>query len=67
MLLGVVLLLMAIAAILVIARFEVFCIRDLLSADESELQLLPRSGWLVVIVLAIPLGGLAYLFYGRTR
>jgi hypothetical protein len=27
----------------------------------------PRGGWTVAIALAIPLGGICYLYFGRSR
>ncbi len=51
--------------VLLVVRFEVFCLRDLARRSDRELRYLTRTGWLVVIVLVIPLGGIGYLCYGR--
>ena len=56
-----------VAAIVSIARFELLCLRDLADTPDAELRYLTRTGWLAAIVLAIPIGGIAYLFNGRTR
>ena len=56
----------AIAALL-IGRFELLCLRDLHEASDADLHYLTRSGWFAAIVLAIPIGGIAYLAYGRAR
>lgn len=61
------LILLVAAAAGMIVAFEVFCLRDLAKAHDDELLLLNRIGWAVVIVLAIPIGGLGYLFFGRAR
>lgn len=35
--------------------------------DESKIKKLPKWGWLLIIVLLQPLGGIAYLIIGRVR
>jgi len=57
--------LIALAAV-VIARFELFCFRDLARRGDHELRYLTRTGWQVVIAVVIPLGGLCYLYRGRS-
>lgn len=59
--------LLALAAFAVVAifRFELFCLRDLAQRGDLELRYLSRAGWLVVIAVVIPLGGICYLCYGR--
>jgi hypothetical protein len=52
-------------AVLVIVRFELFCLRDLARRNDQQLRYLTRTGWLVAIVLVIPIGGICYLYYGR--
>ncbi|HEU5271228.1 MAG TPA: PLDc N-terminal domain-containing protein [Jatrophihabitans sp.] len=52
-------------AVVVIVRFELYCLRDAARRSDHELRYLTRTGWLVVIALVIPLGGVCYLFYGR--
>jgi hypothetical protein len=54
-------------AIVAVVRFEVFCLRDLAKAEDQEQRYLSRSAWVVVIAVSIPVGGILYLFYGRTR
>jgi len=49
--------------ILVGLAFVVFCLRDLVKA--REVRYLPKWGWALVICLSIPLGGVAYLVFGR--
>jgi hypothetical protein len=53
--------------IALVARFELLCVRDLAETADVDLRYLNRAGWLTVIVLVIPIGGLAYLYVGRTR
>jgi hypothetical protein len=50
-----------------IARFELFCLRDLAQTADVDLNYLTRPGWAALIVLAIPLGGATYLCYGKRR
>ncbi len=57
----------AAAAIVTIVRFEVLCLRDLADTPDADLRYLTRTGWLTAIVLAIPIGGIAYLYNGRTH
>ncbi len=52
-------------AVVAIVRFELFCLRDLARRGDPELRHLNRAGWLVVIAVVIPLGGICYLCYGR--
>jgi hypothetical protein len=64
------LLLVATAGILVVAlvvRFEYICLNDLASADDSELRYLTRRGWLLLCLIAIPIGGFLYWRFGRDR
>jgi hypothetical protein len=54
------------AVVVLGAVFDYHCLRDLFRADTVVL-LLPRDAWCAVIVLSTPLGGLAYLAFGRLR
>lgn len=42
-----------------------WCLVDLLPREDSEVQGLPKLGWVVVLLLLPLLGGLAYLLAGR--
>ena len=54
----------ALAPILVLAvAFDAYCLVDV---TRSEVQILPRWAWVLVILLVNPLGGIAYLLVGRT-
>jgi hypothetical protein len=53
------------AAIVVVVRFEVFCLTDIAQADE--VRYLTKPAWVAICLLSIPLGGLLYLIYGRAR
>jgi hypothetical protein len=57
---------LAAVAALVIARFELLCLRELAGTPDVDLRYLNRTGWTTVIVLAIPLGGIAFLYLERT-
>jgi hypothetical protein len=53
----------ALAPIIVVAAgFVAYCLVDL---SRSEVQILPRWGWVLVILVVNPLGGIAYLLVGR--
>jgi uncharacterized membrane protein YjgN (DUF898 family) len=58
---------LVIAAVIIVARFEMFCLRDLTQTADSDLQYLTRQGWIVLIVVAIPLGGIVYLYREKIR
>jgi len=53
----------ALAPVIVAAvGFIAYCLVDL---SRSEVQTLPRWGWVLVILFVNPLGGIAYLLVGR--
>ncbi len=52
------------AAIVVVVRFEVFCLTDI--AEAEEVRYLTKPAWAAICVLAIPVGGILYLIYGKT-
>ncbi len=50
-------------AIVGLARFEMFCLDEILHADHVEV--LSRQAWIVLCLFVIPVGGILYLLYGR--
>lgn len=48
--------------ILAFLLFEVYCLVDIARRDVRRL---PRWAWYFVVLLSIPLGGVAYLLLGR--
>jgi hypothetical protein len=52
-----------IAAVALIAVWEIFCLHDLARAER--VRFLPRWLWAVACLAQIPLGGIAYLVFGR--
>jgi hypothetical protein len=54
-------------ALIAVVHFEKFCLSDLAQTPDSRLAGLTRQGWLVLILFFIPLGGVAYLRFGRLR
>jgi hypothetical protein len=43
--------------------FDWYCLSDLAKADQ--VWYLPRGAWAILVIAIFPLGGLAYLTYGR--
>lgn len=57
----------AVGALIAVVRFERLCLSELADTADLELQLFTRQGWTALIVLAIPLGGIAFLYAGRSH
>ncbi len=57
----------AVIAVLIVAvvRFEWLCLSALAHSDDRDLRYLTRPGWIAVILVVIPLGGIAFLYTGR--
>lgn len=53
--------------VLGVARFEMYCLTDLAETPDYQLSVLNRQGWIVLILVFIPVGGVFYLLYGRPR
>jgi DMSO reductase anchor subunit len=58
---------LVIAALIMVSRFEMLCLRDLAQTADADLQYLTRQGWMLLILLVIPLGGIMYLYRGKAR
>ena len=56
-----------IAAVVIIARFELLCLRELARSSDADLLYLTRAAWAAAIILMIPLGGIAFLYRGRLQ
>jgi hypothetical protein len=56
---------LVVVGLVVVVRFELFCLDDLARTPDVELQLLTRTGWLVLILLFVPVGGVVYLYRGK--
>jgi len=52
-----------IGAVALIGSWEVFLLTDLAAAER--VRLLPRWVWALACLFQIPLGGIAYLIFGR--
>ncbi len=59
------LVLVVVPVLLVTLGFVVYCLIDLKRSEQ--VRGLPRWAWAVVIVLVVPIGGIAYLLAGRER
>lgn len=56
----------ALVPIVVVAvAFEVFCLVDVIRADE--VRYLPKWAWAIICVASLPLGGIVYLSVGKAR
>jgi hypothetical protein len=47
--------------------FDLYCLREIFRAEEWEFRYFPRWTWAIICVVFTPLGGFAYLLYGRAR
>ena len=45
--------------------FAVYCLNDLYHAEQ--VRYFPRWVWAILCVASIPLGGIAYLIFGKER
>lgn len=59
--------LVVVAAVALVLRFEQLSLRDLAATPDEQLRLFTRAGWVTVIVLCIPAGGMLYLSAGSWR
>jgi hypothetical protein len=56
----------ALPAILIFG-VTIYALIDCARADESQVKTLPRWGWLLLIIIAAPIGPIAYLIAGRNK
>lgn len=52
-------------ALVIDVIFTVFVTAFAASADKKTVRNLPKGVWVLLCLVASPVGGLAYLFYGR--
>ncbi|SEG29673.1 Phospholipase_D-nuclease N-terminal [Thermomonospora echinospora] len=52
---------------LIIVGVWLFCLFDVLTTDETEVRLLPRFGWFLVVLLGFMPGAALWLLLGRPR
>jgi len=45
--------------------WDVFCLRDLIRADQARVRYLPKWAWAAVCLITCPWGGLLYMLAGR--
>jgi hypothetical protein len=53
----------ALLLLAVVVWFDWYCLADLARAER--VWYLSRGAWAILVVATFPLGGLAYLYYGR--
>ncbi|WP_026414216.1 PLD nuclease N-terminal domain-containing protein [Actinomadura oligospora] len=56
----------ALIAVVLVAGW-LFCLLDVLTSDEREVRLLPKSVWLLIALLGFVLGAVLWLLAGRPR
>ena len=56
----------ALPAILIFG-VTIYALIDCARADESQVRTIPRWGWLLLIIIAPPIGPIAYLIAGRNK
>jgi hypothetical protein len=54
-----------VVAAIVVVRFEMSSRTDL--ARSEEVRYLSKPAWAAICILSIPLGGILYPYFGRTR
>jgi hypothetical protein len=52
---------------LALLAFWLYCLFDVITSPEQEVQRLPKILWVVIVVLLAALGGLLWLLLGRPR
>jgi hypothetical protein len=52
---------------LIIVGVWLFCLFDVLTTDETEVRLLPRFGWFLIVLLGFMPGATLWLLLGRPR
>jgi hypothetical protein len=56
--------LVAAVAIVAVVRWEVILVRDIWAA--RDVRYLTKPGWTAACLICVPIGGILYLFHGRT-
>jgi hypothetical protein len=51
--------------IVILVAFQVYCLLDLYRADQ--VRQFPKWVWVIICFISVPLGGIAYLVFGRER
>ena len=62
---AVIAILTAILVLVVAVVFDGYCLRDLDQTADVQLLYFPRQTWIIIICLATPVGGVAYLTFGK--
>ena len=60
-------LLSALLILIVAVIFDRYCLQELAQTSDAELLYFPRQTWALIICISTPLGGMAYLTFGRVR
>lgn len=51
--------------LLAILAFVIFCVVDV--ARSQRVRYLPRWAWVIICLISMPWGGIAYLVFGKER
>ncbi|MEO5877622.1 MAG: PLD nuclease N-terminal domain-containing protein [Streptosporangiaceae bacterium] len=52
---------------LILLALWIFCIFDVITTDPSSCRALPRTAWLIIVILLPDLGSIMWLLAGRPR
>ena len=55
------------ALTLISIGLAIYSILDISRTDETDIKLLPKWGWLLICVLFLPIGPIAWLIAGKNR
>ncbi|MBA9001424.1 PLDc N-terminal domain-containing protein [Thermomonospora cellulosilytica] len=52
---------------LIIVGVWLYCLFDVLTTDETDVRLLPKFGWFLIVLLGFAIGAALWLTLGRRR
>ena len=51
----------------IVLAFTIYCVLDIVRADTAQVRAMPRPLWVVAVIIAPVVGGVAWLVLGRPR